>query len=106
MNPFDMMKNIKEIQERMQSSQARIQALQVQGTAGGGMLKLTMDGTFRITAVEIDPSLNNPEDFVLLADLMLAASRDAHAKVSEYIQKEMQTATGGMPLPPMFGMGG
>lgn len=105
MNPLDIMKNLKDVQERMQAAQGRIQAMEVEGSAGGGMVKVTMNGTFQVRQVWIDPALANPEDFVMVGDLFVAACRDAHGKISAGIQQEMQAATGGMPLPPMFGNG-
>lgn len=106
MNPFDMMKNLQGMQAKMQEAQARLARIELEGSSGGALVRVKMDGAFRITSVVIDPSLNDPEDIAMIGDLVLAASRDVHAKVSAAIQSEMQQATGGMQLPGMFGMGG
>ncbi len=106
MNPFDMMKNLQGMQVKMQEAQARIAKIECEGSSGGALARVKMDGAFRMVSIFIDPSLKDPEDIAMIADLVLAASRDAHGKVSAAIQAEMQNATGGMQLPGMFGMGG
>lgn len=105
MNPFEMMKNLQGLQSKMQEAQARIAKIEMEGSSGGSLVKVKMDGAFRITAVIIDPALHDPEDIAMIGDLILAASRDAHGKITAAIQAEMQQATGGMPLPGLFGTG-
>lgn len=105
MNPFEMMKNIKAIQEQMQTFQSRLPGLQVTGESGGGMVKVTMDGTFRVTRVELDQDIVDPKDREFLQDLVCAASTDAHTKMKELLAREMSGMAGMAGLnPAMFGM--
>jgi DNA-binding YbaB/EbfC family protein len=105
MNPFDMLKNIQNIQSAMQTAQARIQATTAEGQSGGGLVKVTMDGTFKIKQLFIDPSLTEPEDIEMIGDLVKAAANLAHEQIAAMIQKEMSAASGGLPIPNLFGQG-
>ncbi len=101
------MKDIQGVLRQAQALQVKMTALQDElktreliGTAGGGKVKVTMNGGHEVTAISIDPGVVNPEESDLLEDLVLAAFRDARAKVSRMIEEEMGRLTGGMGLPP------
>lgn len=95
-----MMKQAQEIQGRMQRMQEELAALEVQGQAGAGMVRVTLNGKGEMRGVRIDPSLVKPEDVEMIEDLILAAHADARAKVDAEMQAKMQEVTGGLPLPP------
>ncbi|MEZ5850525.1 MAG: YbaB/EbfC family nucleoid-associated protein [Hyphomicrobiaceae bacterium] len=95
-----MMKQAQEIQGRMQRMQEELAALEVQGQAGAGMVRVTLNGKGEMRGVRIDPSLVKPEDVEMIEDLIVAAHADARAKVDAEMQAKMQEVTGGLPLPP------
>jgi nucleoid-associated protein EbfC len=95
-----MMKQAQQLQARMQQVQADLDACEVEGRAGGGLVRLTFDGKGQIKGIVIDKSLMNPDETEVLEDLILAASQDGRAKVAEIVQAKMKEATGGMALPP------
>lgn len=99
-NPFDMMKQVQELQGRMQRMQEELAALEVSGQSGAGMVTITLNGKGEMRAVKIDPSLLKPDDAEMVEDLVLAAFQDAKSKVEGEMQKKMQEVTGGLPIPP------
>ena len=99
-NPFDMMKQVQELQGRMQQMQAELASLEVSGQSGAGMVTITLNGKGEMRSVKIDPSLLKPEDVEMVEDLVLAAFTDAKGKVEGEMQKRMQEVAGGLTLPP------
>jgi hypothetical protein len=95
-----MMKQAQEIQGRMQKMQEEMQALEVVGQSGAGMVRVTLNGKGEMRALRIDPSLVKPGEGEMLEDLIIAAFQDARAKVEAAVQEKMQEVTGGLPLPP------
>ncbi len=95
-----MMKQVKDMQERMQRLQEELGAVEVTGMAGGGLVSVTLTGKGDMKAVRIDPSLLKPEEAEIVEDLIIAATSDAKAKVEQRVQEKMAEATGGLPLPP------
>lgn len=95
-----MMKQVKDMQERMQRLQDELGALEVEGTAGGGLVSVTLSGKSDVKRVRIDPSLLKPEDAEIVEDLIVAAASDAKSKVEQRLQEKMSEVTGGLPLPP------
>lgn len=95
-----MMKQVQQLQARMQKVQEDLQALEVSGQSGGGMVKVTLNGKGEARGVKIDPSLMKPDEVEILEDLLLAAFQDAKSKVETEMQSKMQEVTGGLPLPP------
>jgi DNA-binding YbaB/EbfC family protein len=101
MNPFGgdprkMMKQIQQAQERMQ---AEIDALVIDGSAGGGMVKVQMDGQKQLKSLVIDPEVVNKDDVEMLQDLILAAVNDAARKVDEEVKQKLASLTGGLKIP-------
>jgi len=90
-----MMKQAQQMQERMQ---VEVAAIRVEGTAGGGMVNVKMDGHKNILGVKIDQEVAG--DVEMLQDLVLAACNDAVKKVDEQSQQKMSGMLGGMGLPP------
>ena len=94
-----MMKQAKELQEKMESLQAEVAALEATGTSGAGLVTVSVDGKGMLKAVKIDPSLAKADEIEILEDLIVAASRDARAKVDAQTEAKMQELTAGLPLP-------
>lgn len=95
-----MMKQVKDMQERMQRLQEELGAIEVEGSAGGGLVSVTLTGKGDLKRVRIDPSLMKPEEAEIVEDLIVAATGDAKSKVDARLQEKMAEVTGGLPLPP------
>jgi DNA-binding YbaB/EbfC family protein len=95
-----MMKQVKDMQERMQRLQEELAAIEVTGSAGGGLVAVTLTGKGDMKGVKIDPSLLKPEEAEIVEDLIVAATSDAKTKVDARLQEKMAEVTGGLPLPP------
>jgi DNA-binding YbaB/EbfC family protein len=95
-----MMKQVGQMQARVQQMQEELAALEIDGQSGGGLVKVTLSGKGDVKKVRIDPSLAKPEEVEILEDLIVAASADAKAKLDAKLQAKMQEMTGGLPLPP------
>ena len=101
-NPFgDPRKLMKQLQQAQEKIQAEIAALVIEATAGGGMVKVEMDGQKQLRSLKIDPEVVNKDDVEMLQDLVLAAVNEAGRKVDEAIQEKVGGLTGGMKLPGM-----
>ena len=99
----NLMKQAQEMQEKMQRAQEEAAKAEVQGEAGAGMIKVTMNGRHDVSKVDIDPSIME-EDKELLEDLLAAAVNDAVRKVETASKAQMEEATAGLDLPPGFKM--
>jgi DNA-binding YbaB/EbfC family protein len=95
-----MMKQAKQLQEKMQSLQTEIAALEATGSSGAGLVTVTVDGKGGLKSCKIDPSLARPEEIEILEDLIVAAARDARGKVEAQTEAKMKELTAGLPLPP------
>ena len=95
-----LMKQAAELQAKMQAMQAELDQIEVEGTAGGGMLKITLTAKGDLKGVKIDDSLLKPSEREILEDLMVAAHADARRKAEAVLQEKMKAVTGGLPLPP------
>ena len=96
-----LMQQAKKMQEKMKQAQEEIQALEVTGTSGAGMVEVVMNGRHDVRRVKIDPSLQ-ADDLEMLEDLVAAAVNDAVRKVEEATRDKMGAVTGGMQMPPGF----
>jgi nucleoid-associated protein EbfC len=95
-----IMKQAQAMQQKMQDVQAELDILEVEGSAGGGMVKVTMTAKGQAKTVRIDPSLLNPDEAEIVEDLVLAAMNDARGKAERAAQEKMEEITKGLPLPP------
>ena len=95
----NMMKQVQAMQANMQKAQAEIASLEVIGEAGGGMVKITMNGRHEVKRVQIEPTVS-AEDRDMLEDLIAAAANDAVHKVEARVQEKMASLTAGLQLPP------
>ena len=105
MNNFgDMMKQAQEMQKKMKELQEGLANLEVEGSSGGGLVKITVTGKGEVKKIKIDPSLIKPEESEILEDLIVAAFNEAKKKSEEASAEEMKKLTGGLNLPPGFKM--
>jgi DNA-binding YbaB/EbfC family protein len=95
----NLMKQAQKVQEELQKAQARLAEEEVTGEAGGGMVKVVMNGKHEVRRVEIDPGLMS-DDKEMLEDLVAAAVNDATHRVADKMQESMSGLTAGLPLPP------
>jgi DNA-binding YbaB/EbfC family protein len=98
-NPFgDPRKMMKQLQQAQERLQAEIAQILVETSAGGGVVKVEMDGQKQLTSLKIDPEVVNRDDVDMLQDLVLSAVNDASRKVEAAIQEKVGGLTGGMKL--------
>ena len=95
-----VMKQAKDLQDRMQRLQEEVAGLSIEGTAGGGLVKATLNGKSELKSIKIDPSLLKPEEAEILEDLIVAAINEARAKAETKLAEKMREVTGGLALPP------
>jgi DNA-binding YbaB/EbfC family protein len=95
-----MMKQARELQGKMEQLQQEVAALEVEGSAGGGLVSVTMNGKSEMKRVRIDPSLLKPEEAEIVEDLIVAAVNDARSKAEAKLADRMRDLTGGLQLPP------
>jgi len=93
-----------QLQAKVGELQGKLDAQEISASAGGGMVKATVDGKGAIKALSIDGTVVDPEDVEMLEDLVLAAVTEAQNKARSLYEDEMKKATGGLPmqLPGLF----
>lgn len=101
-NIGNLLKEAQKLQERMAEMQARLAEVEMSGSAGGGMVTVTLSGKGEMRKLKIDPVLAVPAEIEMLEDLIVAATNDAKGKLEAHLQGEMGKLTGGLPLPPGF----
>lgn len=101
-NMNQMMKQVKKMQEQMLKAQEELGNKTMEGTAGGGVVTVTMNGHKKLLSVTIKPEAVDPEDVEMLQDLILTAVNDALAKTDELASQDMGKFTGGMNIPGLF----
>lgn len=101
-NMNQMMKQVKKMQEQMLKTQEELGSKTVEGTAGGGVVSVTVTGQKKVVGVVIKPEAVDPDDVEMLQDLVLSAINDAMTKAEELANKEMSRFTGGMNIPGLF----
>jgi DNA-binding YbaB/EbfC family protein len=95
-----MMKQAAQLQAKMQELQAELDRTEVEGSAGGGLVTVTLSAKGDLKSVKLDDSLIKPDEKEILEDLLIAAHADARKKAEEVMQDKMKSLTGGLPLPP------
>ncbi len=98
-NLAGLMKQASQMQAKMAEMQAKLDAAEVEGEAGAGMVRVTLSGKSELKRVKIDPKLLDPAEAEMVEDLIIAAHADAKRKVEEIMAQEMRDATGGIELP-------
>ena len=101
-NLEELMKMAQDVQAEMQKAQENLDKIEVEGAAGGGLVKIRTSAKGRVIAVSIDDSLLTSDDKSVLEDLIAAAFNDARTKADAAAAPEMQKMTSGIPLPPGF----
>lgn len=105
-NPFGnmagLMKQAQAMQERMAKIQEETSAKQVSGSAGGGIVTVTVTGGMQVVSVKIDPEIVKTGDVEMLQDLAAAATNEAIRKAREMMADELKSLTGGMNLPGLM----
>lgn len=98
----DLLKQAQEMQSRMAKIQEELANKTVQGSSGGGMVQVTVNGQLNITAVQIEPSVISSSEKEMLEDLILAAVNDGMRKARELASTEMSKLTGGLKIPGLM----
>jgi DNA-binding YbaB/EbfC family protein len=98
----EIMKMAQNAQNELQRAQDNLDKIEVEGAAGGGMVKIRATAKGRILAVDIDESLLAPSEKIMVEDLVAAAINDARAKADAAAAVEMQKMQSSLPLPPGF----
>ena len=96
MNIVDMMRQAKEMQDRLQQQMADVR---VEATAGGGMVTVVMNGTKQVQSLVIDPTVVSRDDVEMLQDMIIAAINDAQRKVDERLSQSVSGLMGGLKIP-------
>ena len=105
MNLGELFKQAKDVQARAEAMQAQLATIEIDGIAGGGMVRVVLNGKGELKRVAIDPSLLKPEDAQVVQDLLVAAHADAKTKVERRVADEMKQLAGSLGLPPGLGFG-
>ena len=101
MNNFNnMIKQAQELQQKMADAQQKVETLEAEDVAGGGIVKVTINGKNNVTSINIDDSVIDKNEKEILEDLIMAAFNDAKEKIQKKIADEMSSVTGGLKLPP------
>ena len=101
MNMQEMMKQARKMQEQLAQAQESMKDVPIDASAGGGMVKATVNGDLELVSIQIDPDALDPEDVDLLQDMIVAAVNEAIRGVSEVASKQMSSITGGLNIPGM-----
>jgi len=94
-----LMKQATEFKSKMEEMQAELERLEIEGTAGGGLVVIQLSGKGDLRGARIDESLLKPDQKEIVEDLIVAAHADARRKLEVMLQEKMQALTGGLPLP-------
>jgi len=95
----NMMKQVQQMQAKMAEMQAQLESAEIEGSAGGGMVKVVVNGKNELRSITIDREVVNPDDVEMLQDLIVAALNQAREKAHEIQQQQMSSLTGGLNLP-------
>jgi hypothetical protein len=98
----DLLKQAQEMQGRIAKIQEELGQKTVEGSAGGGMVRITVNGQLNLTAVKIEPSVVNAAEKEMLEDLILAAANDGMRKAREMVTAEMGKITGVFKIPGLM----
>src|SRR6185295_15062084 len=95
-----MMKQAAQLQAKMQELQAELDHIEVEGTAGGGLVTVKLTAKGELRGIKLDDSLMKPSEKEIIEDLLVTAHADARRKAEAVLQDKMKSLTGGLPLPP------
>ena len=97
---FALMKQAQEMQTKMQEMQAELERIEVEGEAGGGMVRVTLTAQGQMKGLAIDDQLLKTDEKVILEDLIVVAHEDARKKAERLMEEKMKGVTAGLALPP------
>jgi DNA-binding YbaB/EbfC family protein len=100
MDFLNLAKQASQLQAKMQALQAELDSIEVEGSAGGDLVKVKLTAKGELKSVAVDASLWKAEEREIAEDLIVAAHADARRKAETVLQDKMKELTGGMPLPP------
>jgi hypothetical protein len=95
-----LMKQATEFKSKMEAMQAELDHIEVEGTAGGGLVSVKLSGKGELRSAQVDDSLLKPDQKQILQDLIVAAYAEARRKLEALLAERMQSLTGGLSLPP------
>lgn len=98
-NLGNIMKQAKKMQERMTKLQQELETRTIEAQAGGGMVKVVVNGKFEVVSLQIEKDVVNPDDIDMLQDLIVAAVNEGIRKAQEMTSQEMSKITGGLSIP-------
>ncbi len=98
----NLQKLLKDAKEMQSNIQKELQEMRVEGSSGGGMVTVTLDGTKNLISIRIDPEVVNKDDVEMLQDLILAAFSDANSKVDENLSQKIGKLGAGLKIPGLF----
>jgi len=104
-NIFGIMKQAEKLQEKMKSMQENISLIEIDGTSGGGLVNIKINGGGDIKNINIDPSILIASEKEIIEDLIIAAYTDAKSKANTEVAKKMKEVAGDLPIPPGFNLG-
>ena len=99
-NIGNMMKQAQQLQKKMAEAQEKLNEIEVEGSSGGGLVKVTATAKGVFKRITIDDTLLKTDEKEILEDLIIAAINDAKQKGETVAQEQMKSLTGGLPLPP------
>ena len=99
-NIGNMMKQAQQLQKKIADAQEKLNAIEVEGTSGGGLVKVISTAKGEVKRIIIDDTILKPEEKEITEDLIVAAINDAKQKAETAAQEEMKSLTGGLSLPP------
>lgn len=98
MNPFDLLKNTQAIKEQSEKLQAELATITAEGSSGGRMVTVTINGKFEMQSIKLDPICVDNRDVKMLEDLIVAAHNNAMENIQEQIKAKSSSLLGGMDL--------
>ena len=101
MNPFDMVKNLAGMQSQLKEAQEKLAELEAEGSSGGNMVQVTVNGKFELVDIKLDPICVDNRDVPMLQDLIKAAHHAALEKIQDEIKNQLGPMVAGMNIPGM-----
>ncbi|MBK8013603.1 MAG: YbaB/EbfC family nucleoid-associated protein [Deltaproteobacteria bacterium] len=102
MNIQEMMRQAQRMQKKIQKAQEDAATKTVEGSAGGGMVVVSMNGNNEILSIKIEPQVVDPQEIEMLQDLIVAATNQANAAAKAMMREELEKVTGGLPVPGLI----
>ena len=98
----NLQKMLKQAQDMQENMQGQLAELRVEGSSGGGMVVVALDGTKNLMSIKLDPEVVDKDDVEMLQDLITAAFNDAGTKVDEEVSQKLGAMGAGLKIPGLF----